>query len=102
MRRGEIRWAEHPEWPRRPALVFTRNEAIDYLNEIFVLLATTNIRGLPTEVELGPSDGMPRACVLNTDHTATIPKGLLGELTTTLGAERLDQVCRVLDRATGC
>lgn len=102
MRRGEIRWAEHPEWPRRPALVFTRDQAIDHLNEIFVVLATTNIRGLPTEVELGPDDGMPRACVLNTDHTATISKGLLGDLITTLGSERLDQVCRALDHATGC
>ena len=82
--------------------MLTRDEAIDYLNEIFVVLATTNIRGLHTEVELGPDDGMLRACVLNTDHTATIPKGLLGELITTLGADRLDQVCRALDHATGC
>jgi mRNA-degrading endonuclease toxin of MazEF toxin-antitoxin module len=37
--------------------VLTRNEAIDHLNELFVVLATTNIRGLPTEVELGPADG---------------------------------------------
>jgi len=102
VKRGEVRWAEHPEWPRRPALVLTRNEAIDYLNEVFVVLATTNIRGLPTEVELGPDDGMPRACALNADHTTTIPRGLLGDLITTLGPERLDQVCRALDHATGC
>ncbi|HUI60682.1 MAG TPA: hypothetical protein VLX90_10685 [Steroidobacteraceae bacterium] len=30
------------------------------LNEVFVVLATTRIRGIPTEVELGPEDGMPR------------------------------------------
>lgn len=82
--------------------MLTRNDAIDSLNEVFVVLATTNIRGLPTEVELGPDDGMPRDCVLNADHTATIPKGLLGELITTLGADQLDQVCRALDHATGC
>jgi mRNA-degrading endonuclease toxin of MazEF toxin-antitoxin module len=75
VKRGEVRWAEHPDWPRRPALVLTRNEAIDHLNELFVVLATTNIRGLPTEVELGPADGMPRACVLNADHVASLPKG---------------------------
>ncbi len=33
---------------RRPALVMTRDEAIDSLNEVFVVLATTRIRGLPT------------------------------------------------------
>ena len=63
MKRGEVRRAEHPDWPRRLALVLTRNEAIDHLNEVFVVLATAKIRGLPTEVELGPADGMPRSCV---------------------------------------
>ena len=102
MRRGEVRWAEHPDWPRRPALILTREEAIDRLSEIFVVLATTNIRGLPTEVELGPDDGMPRECVLNADHTATIGKGYLGELITTLSAEKRADVCRALDFATSC
>lgn len=102
MKRGQVRWAEHPDWPRRPALVLTRDEAIDRLSELFVVLATTTMRGLPTEVELGPDDGMPRACVLNADHTATIGKGHLGDLITTLGSERLAEVCRALDRATDC
>jgi mRNA interferase MazF len=102
VRRGEVRWAEHPDWPRRPALVLTRNEAIDRLSELFVVLATTTVRGLPTEVELGAEDGMPRTCVLNADHTATVGKGCLGELITTLGPEKLAEVCRALDLATGC
>ncbi len=37
--------------------MLTRDEAIGYLNEVFVVLATTNIRGLPTEVELGLTTG---------------------------------------------
>jgi len=102
VRPGEIRWAEHPDWTRRPALILTRDAAIDRLNEVLVVLATTNIRGLPTEIELGPEDGMPRAGVLNADHTASIAKGCLGELITTLDAARLAELCRALDRATGC
>lgn len=102
MRRGEVRWAEHPDWLRRPALVLTRDEAIDRLNEVFIVLATTNIRGLPTEVELGPEDGMPRACVLNADRVASLPKGYLGDLVTTLSPQRLAEVCRALAQATGC
>ena len=102
MRRGEVRWAQHPDWPRRPALVLTRDEAIDRLNEVFVVLATTNIRGLPTEVELGIADGMPRACVLNADHVASLPKSYLGDRIATLGPERLAEVCRSLNHATGC
>jgi mRNA-degrading endonuclease toxin of MazEF toxin-antitoxin module len=72
--------------------VLTRNEAIDHLNEVFVVLATTNIRGLPTEVELGAADGMPRACVLNADHVVSLPKGYVGDLITTLSTERLTEV----------
>jgi mRNA interferase MazF len=102
VRRGEVRWAEHPDWPRRPALVLTRDEAIDRLNVVFVVLATTNIRGLPTEVELGPEDGMPRPCVLNADNVASLPKGYLGDVLTTLSAARLAEVCRALTQATGC
>ncbi len=48
---------------RRPAMVMTRAEATDSLNRVFVVLATTRIRGIPTEVELGREDGMPRDCV---------------------------------------
>jgi mRNA interferase MazF len=100
VRRGEVRWAEHPDWPRRPALVLSRDAAIDRLNVVFVVLATTNIRGRATEV--GRDDGMPRECVVNADHTATSPKEWLGDLITTLAPERLNDVCRALDLAHGC
>ena len=102
MRRGEVFWAEHPEWGRRPAVVMTRDEAIGALNEVLVVLATTTIRDLPTEVRLGPDDGMPRECVLNLDHVDTVAKGFLGDRITTLSAEKLHSVCRALDVATGC
>jgi mRNA interferase MazF len=100
--RGEVYWAEHPDWGRRPALVMSRNEAIEALNEIFVVLATTTIRGIRTEVELGLEDGMPRSCVLNADNTATITKSLLTERITTLGPNKLAEVCAALNNATSC
>jgi mRNA interferase MazF len=80
----------------------TRDEAIGALNEIFVVLATTTIRDLPTEVRLGPREGMPRECVLNLDHVGTVAKGFIGGRNTTLSAEKLHSVCHALDVATGC
>jgi mRNA interferase MazF len=100
--RGEVRWYEPPESKRRPALVMTRDEAIEGLHEIFVLLVTTTVRNLQTEVELGPSDGMPRSCVLNADHTDKAEKAFLTKRITKLGPERMDEVCRALARATSC
>jgi mRNA interferase MazF len=102
VRRGEVWWYEHPGFKRRPALVLTRNEAIAHLNEVFVVLATTTIRGLPTEVELGREDGMPTTCVLNTDQIDAADKVYLIEHITTLGPDKLSKVCHALDYATGC
>jgi mRNA interferase MazF len=80
----------------------TRDEAIGSLNEVFVVLATTTIRDLPSEVRIGPEDGMPRECVFNVDHVDTVAKGFIGERITTLSTEKLHHVCRALDVATGC
>lgn len=80
----------------------TREAAIESLNEVFVVLATTRIRGIPTEIELGPEDGMPRECVLNADHTDTIAKGFLVERITTLSPDTIAAVCATLNTATGC
>jgi mRNA interferase MazF len=100
--RGEVWWYEPPDAKRRPALVLTRTEATQSLNELFVVLATTTVRGLPTEVELGLEDGMPRACVLNADHASGADKAFLTERITMLGSERMAEVCRALAYATSC
>jgi mRNA-degrading endonuclease toxin of MazEF toxin-antitoxin module len=63
---------------------------------------TTTIRGIPTEVELGPADGMPVTCVLSLDNTRVIRKLYFVEPICRLGAEQMDRVCRALAIATGC
>ncbi len=80
----------------------TRDEAIDSLNEVFVVFATTQIRGIPTEVELSREDDMPRDCVLNADHANTIAKTYLVERITTLAPEKVAAVCAALSAATSC
>ncbi len=75
---GQVIWAEHPEWRRRPALMMAGDEAIGALYEILVVPATATLRELPTEARLRPEDGMPRECVLNLDHVDTVAKGFIG------------------------
>ena len=60
MKRGEIRWYTFalPD-KRRPILILTRDDVLEYLNEIIVVPITRTIRGLATEVVLTPDDGMP-------------------------------------------
>lgn len=102
MRRGEVWLYEPPDRKRRPALILTRDEAIGTLNELFVVLATSTIRNLATEVELGAEDGMPTTCVVNADHTDAADKIFLTKRITELRAHKLTEVCRALALATSC
>ena len=49
-------------------LILTRDSALEFLGEVTVAPVTSVIRDIPTEVVLGPDDGMPRECAVNLDH----------------------------------
>ncbi len=64
--------------------------------------ATTTIRGIPTEVALGPEDGMPAECVLTLDNLVTMPKVFFTDRICRVSSERMQEVCKALAIATGC
>jgi mRNA-degrading endonuclease toxin of MazEF toxin-antitoxin module len=80
----------------------TRDEAVERLSELIVVPLTTTVRGLPNEVGLNQTDGMPRACVTSIDNLSTIAKGQLVERITELDAAKMDEVCRALNRSVAC
>lgn len=100
--RGEVCWLELAEEGRRPVCVLTRDEAIPKLRNVVVALVTRTVRGIETEVQLGPDDGMPRECAISLDNLRTVPKSLLIEPITELSAERMAEVCQALNVAVGC
>jgi mRNA interferase MazF len=100
--RGDICWAELSEAGRRPVLVLTRSEAIPVLRRILVAPLTRTIRGIPTEVRLGPEDGLPEECVVSFDNVQRAGKFALGDPITSLSGPRMHEVCRALAIATGC
>jgi mRNA interferase MazF len=100
--RGDVWWVERPDTGRRPHLVLTREPAIQVLTLIVAVPATRTIRGIPTEVPLGPEDGMPTECVLSLDTVTTIPRELFVERITRLRPDRMHEVCTALELATGC
>lgn len=102
MNRGDIWWAELPDIGRRPACILTRQAAIPILNSVLVALASRTIRDIPTEMPLGPADGMPADCVLSFDNLLTVPKALLTQRITALAPARLPELCSTLDIATDC
>lgn len=101
MNRGDVWWVESPKG-RRPHLILSRQAAIRFLDRLIAVPATTTIRGIPSELALDEDDGMPRECVLSFDNIRSVPKSLFVERICSLRGERLIEVCRTLDRATGC
>ncbi len=102
MRRGEVWWAElPPPAGRRPVVLLSRNEAYAVRELVTVAPVTTRIRRIPTEVQLGPAEGLPKPCVVNLDTITTIPKATLKGRLTGLGAEKVAAVDRALGFALG-
>ncbi len=85
MKRGEIRWYRFaPPDKRRPVVVLTRDSILAYLGEVTVAPVTRTVRDVPSEVVLGPDDGMPEVCAINLDHVQTVSKNRLGGIIATL------------------
>ncbi|HEX8053605.1 MAG TPA: type II toxin-antitoxin system PemK/MazF family toxin [Thermoleophilaceae bacterium] len=61
----------------RPVLVLTREVVRPHMNTVTVAPITTTIRGLSTEVEVGPANGLEHRSVVACDHVTTIPNAAL-------------------------
>lgn len=97
--RNDIYWADlGPPSGRRPVCVLARDAAIEVLTAVTCAPITRTMRGIRSEVELGPEHGLPEACVINCDNVMTVPVvdlddeavGYLDEIT----RARLDQALR--------
>lgn len=100
-RQGEVWWGE-AEDKRRPVLVITRSDAIDVLDWIVVAPVTRRIRGIPTEIRLGPDDGLPVDCAASFDNVQTIGRVLLTERVGETSDVRRRQICRALGALADC
>lgn len=102
MRRGEIWWADPgPPIGRRPVVLLSRDEAYKIRSQVTVAVVTTRIRHIPTEVELGPEEDLPRVCVVNLDVIATVPKDSLQERISRLSSEKIRLVEAAIRFALG-
>lgn len=99
MKRNEIYWADLGlPAGRRPVCVVTRNAAITALDRVTCAPLSRTIRGIDSEVEVGPEHGLSERAVINCDNLITVPKTDLdtrpvGTLDTATRA-RLDRALR--------
>lgn len=62
----------------RPVLVLTREPVRAAMRRVTVAPITSTVKGLSTEVALGPANGLEQACVVSCDNIITIDQKALG------------------------
>jgi mRNA interferase MazF len=87
---------------RRPVVVLSRQDALDFTRDVMVAPVSSTIRGLPSEVPLDAQDGLKGPCAANLDHVQTVRQSDLRRYVTTLRPDRMAAVCRALAGAAGC
>jgi mRNA interferase MazF len=102
LKRGEVRWYRfaRPD-KKRPVVILTRDSILEYLGETTVAPITRTVRGIPSEVPLGPDDGLQEPCAVNLDHLQTVDRGRLGALIATLSSRRMTEIRNALLFALG-
>lgn len=83
----------------RPVLVLTRPLVRPHLSNVTVAPITTTIRGLSTEVTVGPRNGLNRECVISCDNITTIPADSLGRQLGLLLAEQEPELTEAIHHA---
>lgn len=100
--RGEIWLFSFPSPNRRrPVLVLTRQPLIGHLQNVTVAPITSTVRGIPSEVMVGPDHGLKRASAINLDNVATVPKAGLRSFVGVAPPEVMGQVREALLFALG-
>lgn len=99
-RQGEIWWAE-ADGQRRPVLVVTRSEAVSVLTGIVVAPVTRTIRDIPTEVRLGPDEGLPVECAASFDNLQRVRRSALAARAGDVGIRR-GEICAALRTLADC
>jgi mRNA interferase MazF len=99
MRRGDVYWADlPPPAGHRPVLIVTRTSALRYRAALTIAPVTRRIRGIPSEVPVGPREGLSHRSVANCDSLLTVDRGILGRepagSLSRQGIRRLDKALR--------
>jgi mRNA interferase MazF len=64
---------------RRPALILTRSSKLHMLTWVTIAPITSTIRGLTSEVRVGPRNGLDHEGVISCDNITTVRAQALGD-----------------------
>lgn len=80
----------------RPALVLTRPAARSAMTKVTVAPITSTIKGLSSEVRVGPDNGLDHECAVALDNVVTVPAKLLGRTVGYLSATQEAELARAV------
>jgi len=100
--RGEVWWGETPDEKGRPFLVVSRDAANAVMQRVLVAPVTTRIRSVPSELPVGPAEGLPHVSVASFDNIRPFPKSMLVRRLGALDPERRHLVCAVAAATLDC
>ena len=73
--RNDIVWANlGPPGGRRPVCVLTRDAAISVLDKVTCAPITRTMRGIASEVDVGPEHGLSDRAVISCDNVVTVAR----------------------------
>lgn len=64
---------------RRPALILTRQSRLHLLSWVTVAPITSTIRGITSEIPVGPRNGLSNASVVSCDNIVTVRQSAVGD-----------------------
>jgi mRNA interferase MazF len=99
-RRGQVWLADLDK--RRPVIVLTRDPLGRYLHAVLVAPVTSTVRGVSTEVAVGPDDGVRIASVANLDNLQLIERRALVRQVGDARPATLRGICEAASVALGC
>ncbi|MEX2618834.1 MAG: type II toxin-antitoxin system PemK/MazF family toxin [Egibacteraceae bacterium] len=100
--RGDLWWGESPDEKGRPFLVVSRDAANEVMQRVLVAPVTTRVRGVPSELPVGPDEGLPVASVASFDNVRPFPKAMLVRRVGALAPPRRHLICSVAAATLDC
>ena len=82
--------------------MLSRPSLIGSLHTVTVAAVTSTMRGSPTEVDVGPEEGLKTASCVNLCNLFTVSQSELRTFVGTLGPDKMRIVCHALSIACGC
>lgn len=98
--RGDV-WLAHLD-KIRPVVVLTREPMGSLLHAVIGVPITSTIRGLSTEVPVGPEDGVRIESVANLDNLQLVARSRLVRRVGRVRASTMSAICSALSIAVGC